>query len=107
MGLLLFFNALIPEFIVTPKSTAVLYGGSLTLNCEARLVSTPTEQLSYSWYLNGGPRPQGSSLFVNNSLFVQNIQQAELGNYTCVVSTRDGSSQLAESPPAQVIHACM
>nr|XP_022322764.1 hemicentin-1-like [Crassostrea virginica] len=77
----------------------------MTLNCEAKLLSSASQQLSYSWYLNGGPRPVGSSIFVNNSLLVQNIQQAELGNYTCVVTSDDGSSQLAVSPPAQVIHA--
>ncbi|XP_078326030.1 contactin-5-like isoform X2 [Crassostrea virginica] len=95
----------IVEFTVKPKSQAVLYGGSMTLNCEAKLLSSASQQLSYSWYLNGGPRPVGSSIFVNNSLLVQNIQQAELGNYTCVVTSDDGSSQLAVSPPAQVIHA--
>ena len=78
----------------------------MTLNCKAKLLSSASQQLSYSWYLNGGPRPVGSSIFVNNSLLVQNIQQAELGNYTCVVTSNDGSSQLAVSPPAQVIHAC-
>lgn len=78
----------------------------MTLNCEAKLLSSASQQLSYSWYLNGGPRPVGSSIFVNNSLLVQNIQQAELGNYTCVVTSNDGSSRLAVSPPAQVIHAC-
>ncbi|XP_061165065.1 cell adhesion molecule DSCAML1-like [Saccostrea echinata] len=93
------------EFTVKPKSQAVMYNGSITLNCEAKLVSSPLEQLSYAWYLNGGPRPQGSSIFVNNSLLIQNIHEAELGNYTCVVSSGDGSSQLAVSPPAQIKHA--
>lgn len=88
-----------------PKSQAVLYGGSITLNCDAKRLSSPSDQLSYAWYLNGGPRPLGSSVFVNNSLLVQDIQEAELGNYTCVVSTEEGL-QLAVSPPAQIIHAC-
>eukprot|EP00105_Crassostrea_gigas_P005181 XP_011418682.1 PREDICTED: protein sidekick-1 isoform X2 [Crassostrea gigas] len=92
------------EFAVLPKSQAVLYGGSITLNCDAKRLSSPSDQLSYAWYLNGGPRPLGSSIFVNNSLLVQDIQEAELGNYTCVVSTEEGL-QLAVSPPAQIIHA--
>jgi hypothetical protein len=67
-----------PVIATQPTGTAVLYGGNVTFNVTA---SSPLP-LSYQWLRNGTPIPNA----IGPTLFLSNLQLAQAGNYSVVVS---------------------
>ena len=92
------------EFTQEPESQAVIFGYNIVLNCAAIEVSDVSPgTLSYSWYHNGNQL--SSSVFSNHSLLIVDIQNGNLGNYSCHVTSQNGN-ETAISSPAVLIQAC-
>jgi Leucine-rich repeat (LRR) protein len=79
-----------PTITTPPQSQAVNAGNNVTFN----VVATGTGPLSYQWQFNSS----AILLATNASLTLTNVQPANVGNYTVVVSNVMGS--VTSTPPA-------
>ncbi|MGH0149173.1 UNVERIFIED_CONTAM: hypothetical protein FKN15_062838, partial [Acipenser sinensis] len=74
-----------PSFVIQPQNTEVLVGESITLECSA--TGQPHPRISWTKG-DGTPLPSDSRIAITSSggLFIQNINQADGGQYTCFAS---------------------
>ncbi|XP_033874603.3 peroxidasin-like isoform X1 [Acipenser ruthenus] len=74
-----------PSFVIQPQNTEVLVGESVTLECSA--TGQPHPRISWTKG-DGTPLPSDSRIAITSSggLFIQNINQADGGQYTCFAS---------------------
>lgn len=113
--------SLFTVFTTQPKSTAVILGSDLVLNCSALLLdragnplTSSTSQsivlnpIAYQWSLNGNATAAKTSIFANHSLYVPRLTSSDLGNYLCVVTwyANGGDVIQAESNVAVVVETC-
>lgn len=74
-----------PSFVIQPQNTEVLVGESVTLECSA----TGQPQPRVSWTRGDRtPLPSDARITITPSggLFIQNVVQADGGQYTCFAS---------------------
>uniref|UniRef100_H2MU80 Peroxidasin n=1 Tax=Oryzias latipes TaxID=8090 RepID=H2MU80_ORYLA len=74
-----------PSFVIQPQNTEVLVGESVTLECSA----TGQPQPRVSWTKGDRtPLPNDPRITITTSggLYIQNVQQADGGQYTCFAS---------------------
>lgn len=74
-----------PSFVIQPQNTEVLVGESVTLECSA----TGQPQPRVSWTKGDrSPIPSDSRINITPSggLYIQNVVQADGGQYTCFAS---------------------
>ncbi|MGH0114390.1 UNVERIFIED_CONTAM: hypothetical protein FKN15_005872 [Acipenser sinensis] len=74
-----------PSFVIQPQNTEVLVGESVTLECSA--TGQPHPRISWTKG-DRTPLPSDSRIAITSSggLFIQNINQADGGQYTCFAS---------------------
>src|SRR5712671_2458920 len=75
-------HALMPAISAQPVSQAVLPGSNATL-----IVTATTPSLAYQWRLNGG----NLSGATNSALTITNVQAANIGTYTAVITNISGA----------------
>lgn len=85
----------LPKILRGPFSRTVSAGGEVTLRVEAQGSVSP---LTYQWQRNGVPLPGATGA----ALTLANIQSADLGHYSVVVSNPTGS---VETAPASIVFA--
>ncbi|KAK3087955.1 hypothetical protein FSP39_012784 [Pinctada imbricata] len=90
-------------FSHSPETLVATLRDDVVFHCSAYDDVNFNRSLTYIWYLNAGPLPNKSAVFANHSLLVQDVQREDVGNYTCVVYTGDGTTPLAISPSATII----
>lgn len=74
-----------PSFVIQPENTEVLVGESVTLECSA----TGQPQPRVSWTKGDqSPLPNDARINITPSggLYIQNVVQADGGQYTCFAS---------------------
>lgn len=92
--------------IVSPHITPFSFeeepsmGDTVQVTC---LVSKGDMPVTFSWLFNGAPIPLGTSINITpvgkktSLLTIENVDQAHIGNFTCVVTNRAGiTTQSAE-----------
>jgi uncharacterized protein YjdB len=76
-----------PIITQEPESSALLVVGGTLHTTVSNIGVGP---FTYSWYFNSSPTPIGGAN--NSTLTIPNVQLANSGNYTCVISNSAGST---------------
>ena len=101
-------NLISTEFTVSPKSTALLLGSDLSLDCVA--VDVPFNRpITYQWEFQNESIHSNiphAFIFTNSSLFISRITQNELGTYTCVAQVSGDLTSAERSEDATIVKAC-
>ncbi|XP_060709112.1 peroxidasin homolog [Hemiscyllium ocellatum] len=92
-----------PAFVIQPQNTEVLVGESVTLECSA----TGNPQPRITWMRSdGSPLPHDPRYTITSSggLYIQNVVQADGGQYTCHANNNQDSIQanafiIIKAPP--------
>ncbi|XP_048386969.2 peroxidasin homolog isoform X1 [Stegostoma tigrinum] len=92
-----------PAFVIQPQNTEVLVGESVTLECSA----TGNPQPRITWMRSdGSPLPHDPRYTITSSggLYIQNVAQADGGQYTCHANNNQDSIQanafiIIKAPP--------
>ncbi|XP_078069336.1 peroxidasin homolog isoform X3 [Mustelus asterias] len=93
----------LPAFVIQPQNTEVLVGESVTLECSA----TGNPQPRITWTRSdGSPLPLDPRYTITSSggLYIQNVVQADGGQYTCHANNNQDSIQanafiIIKAPP--------
>ncbi|XP_044118085.1 peroxidasin homolog isoform X2 [Neovison vison] len=83
-----------PAFVIQPQNTEVLVGESVTLECSA--TGHPPPQVTWTKG-DRTPLPEDPRVSITPSggLYIQNVLQADSGEYTCFASSSAGSIHAA------------
>lgn len=83
-----------PAFVIQPQNTEVLVGESVTLECSA--TGHPPPQVTWTKG-DRTPLPEDPRVSITPSggLYIQNVLQADSGEYTCFASNSAGSIHAA------------
>uniref|UniRef100_UPI00398F47F3 peroxidasin homolog isoform X2 n=1 Tax=Pristiophorus japonicus TaxID=55135 RepID=UPI00398F47F3 len=92
-----------PAFVIQPQNTEVLVGESVTLECSA----TGNPQPRITWLRSDGsplPRDPRYTITSSGGLYIQNVEQADGGQYTCHANNNQDSIQanafiIIKAPP--------
>ncbi|XP_067878223.1 peroxidasin homolog isoform X2 [Heterodontus francisci] len=92
-----------PAFVIQPQNTEVLVGESVTLECSA----TGNPQPRITWMRSDGsplPRDPRYTITSSGGLYIQNVVQADGGQYTCLANNNQDSIQanafiIIKAPP--------